>query len=139
MKLKSGNWSPDIDISAYRFAAEAHWNSKKQQFVPGTDIPYPMHFTWVAMEVMAALEKESNLDGNLARIRQQPREIWMVKMADRITNLQRPPKNWMPDKINRYREEAIIIHDRLKEGSEYLAGRLLKKVNDYPERYQEEN
>ena len=188
------NWSQEIYISAYRFAAEAHWNSKKQQLVPGTDIPYLMHFTLVAMEVMAALEKESNLDGDLAvqcsllhdtiedtyitykqlverfgiavadgvdaltknkfvganlpkqlkkelqmadsldRIRQQPREIWIVKMADRITNLQPPPTNWKPEKIKRYREEAIIIHDRLKAGSEYLASRLLKKINDYPEK-----
>lgn len=186
------DWSQDLYISAYRFAAEAHWNSKKQQLVPGTDIPYLMHFTLVAMEVIAALENEPDLDGNLAiqcallhdtiedtdatyeklvesfglavadgvqalskdeaignnmpkqkrkdlqmsdsleRVRKQPREIWIVKMADRITNLQPPPKHWTPEKINRYREEARIIHSSLREGSGYLAARLFKKINDYP-------
>ena len=188
----TSSWSQDVYISAYRFAAEAHWNSEIQQLVPGTDIPYLMHFTLVAMEVIAALEKESNLDGNLAiqcallhdtiedtittyeqlieifgiavangvnaltkdesigknlvkqlkkerqmadsleRIRQQPIEIWIVKMADRITNLQPPPEDWTPEKIDRYGEEAILIHDRLKEGSGYLADRLMKKIDDYP-------
>ena len=60
------NWSQDIYIKAYRFAAEAHWNSRLKQTVPGTDIPYLMHFSAVAMEVIAALETESDLDGNLA-------------------------------------------------------------------------
>ena len=53
----ASEWSQDIYINAYRFAAEAHWNRKKKQVVPGTDIPYLMHFSLVAMEVIAALEK----------------------------------------------------------------------------------
>ena len=185
-------WSPDIYIEAYRFATEAHWNSGNQQTVPGSDIPYLMHFSLVAMEVIAALEREPGLDGNLAvqcallhdtiedtsvthgqlsgrfgprvadgvlaltkdesigkdlpkterknlqmldsleRIRQQPVEIWMVKMADRITNLQPPPKHWSEEKVLRYREEAIEIHQSLRAGSQYLASRLQEKIDNYP-------
>lgn len=188
----ASEWSQDIYISAYRFAAKAHWNSKKKQVVPGTDIPYLMHFSLVAMEVISALNKESGLDGNLAvqcallhdtiedtdttygqlvekfglavadgvlaltkdesvgadlskqkrkkrlmadsldRIRKQPSEIWIVKMADRITNLQPPPKHWSKDKINRYREEASEIHHFLKGGSHHLAARLEEKIDNYP-------
>ncbi|MBN1546543.1 MAG: bifunctional (p)ppGpp synthetase/guanosine-3',5'-bis(diphosphate) 3'-pyrophosphohydrolase [Syntrophaceae bacterium] len=187
----ASEWSPDVYTKAYRVAAEAHWNSDKKQLVPGTDIPYLMHFSLVAMEVIAALEKESCLDGNLAvqcallhdtledtdvtydqlvekfgvavadgvqalsknesvgadlpkqqrkecqmadsleRVRQQPKEIWMVKMADRITNLQPPPKHWTPEKVSRYREEASQIHHALKGASPYLAARLQKKIDRY--------
>lgn len=40
--------STEIYIEAYRYAATAHWNSDKKQLVPGTDIPYLMHFSLVA-------------------------------------------------------------------------------------------
>lgn len=188
----ANKWSQDLYIKAYRFAAATHWNSNIKQLVPGTDIPYLMHFSLVAMEVIAALEKETGLDGNLAvqcallhdtiedtdttyaelvqtfgltvadgvlaltkdesvgtgltrqqrkerrmadsleRIKMQPREIWMVKMADRITNLQPPPRLWAPEKISRYREEAIKIHRALKAGSRHLADRLQEKIDHYP-------
>jgi (p)ppGpp synthase/HD superfamily hydrolase len=188
----ASKWSQDVYIKAYRFAAEAHWGRSKKQRVPGTDIPYLMHFSMVAMEVIAALEKETGLDGNLAvqcallhdtiedtdttyddlvesfgplvadgvqslskddavgkhlpnhqrkarqmadsleRIKKQPKEIWIVKMADRITNLQPPPKYWTPEKINRYREEALQIHSQLQEGSSSLANRLEAKIKHYP-------
>jgi len=188
----ASEWSQDIYIRAYRFAAAAHWNSNNKQLVPGSDIPYLMHFSIVAMEVIAALEKEAGLDGNLAvqcallhdtiedtettygqlvekfglevadgvhaltknesvgadlskynrkklqmvdsleRIKKQPKEIWIVKMADRITNLQPPPKHWQQDKISRYREEASEIHRYLKGGSRYLSDRLEEKIDHYP-------
>ena len=86
----------------------------------------------IGENLLKKLKKERQMTDSLERIRQQPREIWMVKMADRIANLQPPPKNWKPEKINRYREETMLLHDRLKEGSEFLAARLFKKINDYP-------
>jgi (p)ppGpp synthase/HD superfamily hydrolase len=58
------DWSQDLYIEAYRFAAQAHWD--KQQLVPGTNIPYLMHFSFVAMEVIAVLALESDLNGNVA-------------------------------------------------------------------------
>ena len=184
-------WSQDLYIQAYRFAAQAHW--EKAQLVPGTKIPYLMHFSLVAMEVMAALAVESNLDGNLAvqgallhdtledtdteyndlankfggnvadavmaltkdesigtgitdkwqqeqlrmadslkRIKSQPKEVWMIKMADRITNLQPPPHHWTEDKVQRYKQESIAILDSLKDGSSFLAERLRHKIEKYP-------
>ena len=53
-------------------------------------------------------------------------------MADRITNLQPPPRQWTPGKINRYREEASEIHRVLKGGSRCLAARLQEKIDRYP-------
>jgi (p)ppGpp synthase/HD superfamily hydrolase len=184
-------WSQDLFIQAYRFAAQAHW--EKAQLVPGTQIPYLMHFSLVAMEVMAALAVESGLDGNLSvqgallhdtledtdteynelvnefggrvadavmaltkdktvgsgitdrwqqkklqmakslkRIKSQPREVWMIKMADRITNLQPPPQHWTEYKVQRYKLESIEIFESLKDGSAFLSDRLKHKIEIYP-------
>lgn len=84
-----------------------------------------------------ALTKNRSLSGSagirdsLNRIVEQPREVWMVKMADRITNLQPPPAHWDEEKIREYREEAILIHERLREGSLLLAERLRLMIDNY--------
>lgn len=172
-------WSQDIYIKSIRFAAQAH----QGQFIPGSDLPYVVHLSIVAMEVMAALDAEKGrnedmavqcallhdviedtgttfdqvklefgdevargvsalskdealpkaqrLSDSLRRIRQQPQEIWMVKLADRITNLQMPPGDWNGEKIARYRDDAIEIHDQLKDASPFLAARLASKIQYY--------
>jgi (p)ppGpp synthase/HD superfamily hydrolase len=177
--LMVANWSQEIYIKAYRFAAQAHLG----QLLPGTDLPYLMHISFVSMEIIAALGVEKELDGNLAvqcallhdviedtqtsceqvlmmfgasvakgvlalskdnslvkpqqlgdsltRIREQPREIWMVKLADRISNLQPPPTHWTIDKIRQYHTEAGEIHTALKDASPYLASRLMEKMKNY--------
>ncbi len=75
--------------------------------------------------------KEEKMGDSLERIQAQPREIWMVKMADRITNLQPPPRHWNKEKIRRYREEAIWILESLKSANRLLATRLEKKIEAY--------
>jgi len=77
------------------------------------------------------VEKTRRMEDSLGRIQKQPREVWMVKMADRITNLQPPPKSWTKDKIQRYKQEAIEIHDALKSANQYLASRLNAKIKAY--------
>jgi (p)ppGpp synthase/HD superfamily hydrolase len=173
------SWSQDTYIETYRFAANAH----RGQLVPGTDLPYAMHFTLVSMEVIAALRYESGRDESLAvqcallhdvledtdtthcqlieqfgaavaagvlaltkdskldkstqmadslrRIRQQPPEVWMVKLADRITNLQPPPSFWTKDWIAAYRAEAVEILAVLGEASVVLSSRLREKIDGY--------
>lgn len=85
-----------------------------------------------------ALTKNSQIEGkkekmvdSLKRIKSQPKEIWAVKMADRIVNLYAPPFYWSNEKKKEYVEEARLIHDQLKEGSKYLADRLAKKMEEY--------
>jgi len=85
-----------------------------------------------------ALTKNDDIEGkrekmldSLSRIRQQPREVAMVKMADRIVNLQAPPFYWDKKKKEAYRNEAILIHEQLKGASDYLAGRLAEKIEVY--------
>ena len=75
--------------------------------------------------------KAEQMDDSLARIKQQPREVWMVKLADRISNLGPPPSHWAPEKIGFYREEALKIHRELGEASGVLGDRLLARINAY--------
>jgi (p)ppGpp synthase/HD superfamily hydrolase len=183
------HWSQDTYIRAYRFAAEAH----NGQQVPGTTLPYIMHVSYVAMEIIAALTVEQvrnpdlavqcallhdtiedtdltydevkeqfgtdiadgvmaltidesigpdldkferrwlQLEDYIRRIKQQPQEIWMVKLADRITNLQPPPEHWDNRMIERYRKGAEVIYKELASASEYLGQRLMVKTDGYPE------
>jgi (p)ppGpp synthase/HD superfamily hydrolase len=75
--------------------------------------------------------KQAQMQDSLARIKTQPQEIWMVKLADRITNLQSPPNHWHQEKINNYRIEAEIILAELGEANYYLAQRLRTKIEEY--------
>ncbi|MCC5637960.1 HD domain-containing protein [Nostoc sp. CHAB 5844] len=178
-QLSSQNWSPESYIKAYKFAAIAHQNQK----MPGSELPYITHLSFVSMEVIAALSVEKEADGDLAiqcailhdtiedtettfeqikaefgeavakgvlaltkdnslakhlqmadslnRIKQQPLEIWMVKLADRISNLQAPPHYWNQEKITKYREEGMQIYEALKDASGFLAARLASKIANY--------
>ena len=71
------------------------------------------------------------MQDSIVRIRKQPKEVWMVKLADRITNLQPPPKHWNKAKVKKYRNGAILILEKLGEANPYLAQRLNKKIAEY--------
>lgn len=172
-------WSPDAYVETLRFAAEKHTG----QTLPGTDLPYVVHLSMVAMEVTGALAAEAyerpdlavrcallhdtiedtettyeeirdrfgpevadgvhaltkdaelpkaeRMQDSLRRIRKQPREIWIVKLADRITNLQPPPTHWTPEKCRAYRAEAIEIRDALETASDHLSDRMREKIEAY--------
>lgn len=79
-----------------------------------------------------ALPKATAMADSLARIRAQPREVWAVKLADRITNLAAPPSSWQADKIERYKQEATLILAELGGAHEPLAARLAFRIAAYP-------
>jgi (p)ppGpp synthase/HD superfamily hydrolase len=85
----------------------------------------------LALTKNAAVPKEQQMGDSLQRIRAQPSAIWMVKLADRITNLQPPPAHWTAERIGRYRDEAIVILSTLGEASQALAERLRAKIGVY--------
>ena len=166
---------------ALTFATAKHL--EKGQTVPGTDLPYTVHLSNVAMEILIAgsktpdfntafaiqvallhdvledtsttyeelennfgtaiavavqaltknqdLPKGEQMKDSIQRIKKMPKEVWAVKLADRITNLQPPPEYWSKAKRLEYQEEARIILTELKDGNEYLAGRLEKKIKEY--------
>jgi hypothetical protein len=68
---------------------------------------------------------------SLNRINKLEKEVGMVKLADRITNHQEPPKYWGKNKILKYLNEANLINEMLKGKNEYLNKRLQTKIVEY--------
>jgi guanosine-3',5'-bis(diphosphate) 3'-pyrophosphohydrolase len=166
---------------AIKFATYKHL--EKKQKVKGTKLPYVVHLSNVAMEILAASDKTPDFDldyalqvsllhdtiedtdttldeieerfgagiadgvlamtkniklpremqipDSLVRIKKMRKEVWAVKLADRIANLQAPPFKWHKEKIRKYQEESRLIHDALKDGNKYLAKRLNDVIIDY--------
>ena len=175
------SWSREKYIEAWNYASSIH----NGQLVPGTDFPYINHIGLVAMEAMAVVAQDENIEkpdllilcallhdaiedtgttyeeierrfgaevaqgvsaltknthlpskaeqmkDSIERIKMRPREIWMVKLSDRITNLQPPPRHWKKDKIAKYRNEARLILEELGVANQYLAERLEAKIKNY--------
>lgn len=77
------------------------------------------------------LPKDEKMLDSLNRILIQRKEVWAVKLADRITNLQKPPKTWDSLKKRNYKKEAETILENLKGGNQYLENRLRIKIQEY--------
>ena len=77
------------------------------------------------------LPKEERMADSLKRINLKRKEIGMVKLADRITNLQVPPSHWPKDKIINYLAEAKIILSTLEGKNTHLESRLKERILDY--------
>lgn len=166
---------------AIKFATSKHM--EQEQKVPGSDHPYVVHLSNVAMEIIIAayhsenfnlgfavqvallhdiiedtstkikelenkfgadiakavsaltknrdLPKDQQMQDSLTRIKDLPSEVWAVKLADRITNLQPPPPHWDKKKAINYQNEARTILNELKDGNVFLAKRLETKIIEY--------
>jgi (p)ppGpp synthase/HD superfamily hydrolase len=83
---------------------------------------------------VGALSKNKSLRGeaatreSLERIQKQPREIWLVKLADRAANLGTPPEHWAREKRHAYAAEGELILNALGEASAVLAKRLAERI-----------
>lgn len=171
----------DIYQKAIRFAGERHLENN--QTVKGTKLPYVVHLSNVAMEILLAathsenfdlefalpvallhdtiedtsvtfkelkekfgdeiaeavlalskderLPKEEQIPDSIKRIKKLRREVFAVKLADRITNLQPPPADWGREMIVKYRDDSIFILKEMQEGNSYLAERLRTKIVEY--------
>lgn len=170
---------PDVYVEALTFAARAHGNQRTPH-----GLPYVVHLTSVAHEVITALrhepgpdeafavrcallhdvvedtavtvdevaaafgdpvaqgvlalskdeslERGARMPDSVRRILEQPAEIAMVKLGDRITNLGPPPVRWSAERIAEYRLEAEMILDKLGFASAWLAERLQGRIRAYP-------
>ncbi len=85
----------------------------------------------LALSKNRELPKADQIEDSLQRIILQPQEIWMVKLADRISNLTEPPFYWDSEKKRSYREDAKAIYTHLHSSNEALAKRLLHKIEVY--------
>ena len=84
-----------------------------------------------AMTKDLKLLSDYRLTDSLAKIRQCPQEVWAVKLADRITNLQTPPKRWSKEHKREFLFDSLQILEALKGGNEYLEKRLATKIEEY--------
>ena len=86
----------------------------------------------VAEGVLALTKQEGeSFSDYLKKIVRQKKEVWMIKLADRIWNMHEPPEHWDTSKRKEYKEEARVILETLRMGSPYLAARLSDKIYDY--------
>ena len=109
--------------------------------IEDTDLCYDDILNRYGREVASgvlALTKNENIIGkrekmldSLKRIKEQPKEIWAIKMADRIANLYSPPFYWTNEKKIEYLEEARLIHNELQAANKYLGDRLANKIIAY--------
>ena len=80
-------------------------------------------------------DKEFKLLDSLDRIASSKfKEASIVKLADRITNLQPPPPHWSQEKCEAYAEQARTILIKLGDANQYLAERLNELTIIYKER-----
>lgn len=127
--------SPDFDLDFAVQLAILH------DVIEDTDTKYEevkTHFGEKVADGVWALTKNEALDtktekmaDSLARINRQPKEVGMVKLADRITNLQQPPHYWTKEKMTAYRQEAKTIAKVLVGKNEFLNNRLHAKITAY--------
>jgi (p)ppGpp synthase/HD superfamily hydrolase len=86
---------------------------------------------------VAALTKDKTKKGreamldSLERIRRQPREVWLVKLADRIANLGPPPAHWPKEKRLAYAKEGELILEALGGACDFLAGHLRTRIQNW--------
>lgn len=78
-------------------------------------------------------DKATQMADSLGRIKQQPKAVWVVKLADRINNLETAPHHWDDRRRRRYLRESEIILKSLGSASSYLAQRLEQKMQAYQE------
>ncbi|MGX7668765.1 HD domain-containing protein [Flavobacterium pedocola] len=171
----------NIYQNTIKFAAEKH--AENNQTIPGTNLPYVVHLSNVAMEILIAFQetkhfnidfaiqvallhdtledtdttfeelkenfsleianavaaltkrndipKDEKMNDSLNRIKELSKEVWAVKLADRITNLQSPPTHWNFEKIQEYKKEAAQILQELNGANTYLENRLKEKIDEY--------
>jgi hypothetical protein len=77
------------------------------------------------------LPKSERMADSLRRIRRHSRAVWLVKLADRITNLEPPPPSWSTEKCIAYAAEARTILATLGEASDRLRRRFEQKLTEY--------
>lgn len=76
--------------------------------------------------------KADRMADSLTRIQKlQAPEAGIVKMADRITNLQEPPAFWPAEKRRAYQSEAREILERLSGRNTAIEQRLAKCIDEY--------
>lgn len=113
------------------------WLHDVLEDTPAKEQELQTHFGQTIATGVKALTKNPELPhteqmgDSLTRIVAHSPEVCIVKMADRITNLQAPPAHWQLDKRQRYQEEAKQIWEALHQANLPIAKRLQAKIDAY--------
>lgn len=83
------------------------------------------------------LPKHQKMQDSLERILRQPKEVAIVKMADRIDNLAKPNPKWSYEKSLNYTKEAMQIYDALNKKHPKIANVLYNQIQKYKQMIQE--
>ena len=75
--------------------------------------------------------KKDQMADSINRLLTQNYAVQSVKLADRITNLQKPPASWDNQKIYSYYQDSKFILSCLKNANPFLSQRLEDKINSY--------
>lgn len=109
--------------------------------IEDTDVTYDDLYTLFSPEIADGVEaltkdktltsKNEQMRDSIEKLLNQPYEVQMVKLADRVTNLSTPPKHWDNEKKKAYLKEANFILSCLKNSNIHLSIRLEEKIKDY--------
>jgi (p)ppGpp synthase/HD superfamily hydrolase len=89
----------------------------------------------LSKKIRAERNQEKSMKEYLGDLAGGPKSAQIIKMADRIVNLNPPPKNWKPKKIANYFEESKEIYQLLHPANPALAKRLNEKMEFYQANY----
>ena len=84
-----------------------------------------------AMSKNPELPKKEQLKDSLLRILEQPKEIAMAKLADRISSMLPPPEEWPAEKIRTITDNAQMVLQMMGDASPWLQKRLKKRIKYY--------
>lgn len=84
-----------------------------------------------ALTKSATLPRHRRLTESLKNVRAQPRTVWAVKLASRLTNLGRPPDDWTLEQRQRALAEAKEVLAALRGASAPLEARFEQKLAEY--------
>lgn len=134
--LAAWHMMPDFDIS---IAMPVAWLHDTLEDTATTEDALRLQFGEPVLKCVRALTKDASLPYEtrmpdvLKRLQAAPREASIVKLADRITNLQKPPRSWSKEKCAHYLEEAKVIRTAVGGAHETLRERLDQKIAAYVE------
>ncbi len=84
-----------------------------------------------AMTKKSDILESEQLRESLMRILEQPKEVAIAKLADRVSSMLPPPSEWNKEKIATILENGEMIYNMLSEASPYLSKRLALKIGFY--------
>ena len=85
-----------------------------------------------------SIDKLKRMKDSIERIKKQPREVAIVKLADRLYNIRCRVPSWSEEKTLKYKKEAQLICDELGYACEPIKGDLQEYIENYENSFEEE-